>query len=153
VLHAGVLQLAAMRPLLQAYLNTGLIRWFHVKHNVTKAQPLDSKAMFVVHALVSNTRLLLPRVVLQITAPAVVLIALGALVFHTAGPAPGIAAEAAADEEVFYKMWLLETFNPPADVVAAYAGSLGLAALASQALFCIGTLALHRAGVLTHVTI
>jgi hypothetical protein len=142
---AGVLQLAAIRPLLQAYFNTAMFAWYRAKYSTCKPSEHKSIAMHT-GALVGNVNALFPTVAIQLAAPGVVLIVLSALLWDGLGwhrSAPDV-----PEAEQLFKNVLTDFVNPNKDLLRVGASACGAAATAAHAAIVLGGMSLCRLGVI-----
>ena len=122
-----------------------MFAWFRAKNGVHK--PAERKAVAQsTGALVGNTNALFPTVVTQLAAPAVALVALGALLWDGVGWRRG--PPEVSDEEALLRNVLTDFFNPNKDLVRVVASAGGCAALAAHTVCVLGGMALVRMGVL-----
>jgi hypothetical protein len=143
--HAGALQLAAIRPLLQAYLSGAVYAWYRAKFASGKAADRRAVAQ-ATGALVGNTNALFPIVAIQIAAPGVAMVVFGTLLWDAVAWRRG-APETSSQEQLF-KIVLLDFVNPKRELVRAAASAGGFAAAAAHGGWVLDAMALCRLGVL-----
>ncbi|KAK9843564.1 hypothetical protein WJX84_002310 [Apatococcus fuscideae] len=83
---AGLLQVCVLRPLAQSYLNTALLHWHHLKHDLPAKVAKDSKVDLprIMRLRVDMVNSLFCKVGTQLFAPAVILIASGLMLVQAA---------------------------------------------------------------------
>lgn len=144
----GALSLLPLRPIMQAYLNTGLQRWYRIRHSTSGKASNSRDAARLAHTYMNNTCALVSRVALQVTIPAAALIVLGCVLSNSVGLGrPVVELE---DEDIFVKGVLLDFVMPPPQLMVALCGALGFVALLAQTVYVLSTLALYRIGVLAY---
>ena len=73
---SGLLMFASMQPLTQAFLDGGLIAWYEVKEG-TERERLTEREHFIVSRKLDVTNHLVGKVLLQVAAPALLLLSCG----------------------------------------------------------------------------
>lgn len=103
---AGALQLLAARPLVQAFVNTGLFAWYQLKH-VGLANVDDARVAAMTRRQVIGSLALAAKCGLQMCAPAAVLLPCGALLLLRAEEGDAYVAVAAG----FVAWWTCLTWS------------------------------------------